>query len=288
MPLSWLTLSLLAFTGFGLQNFLYKVAAMRGQRSHAVTFYFVLISTVVLWILLLASELPLSFSPIVVVLASFDAILFYGTTLTRIEALRYIPVHLAFPLLRVSTLLVALFGVTFFNEPATWQLGLAVILLLVAAYLIACERRDDSAISLNYKLGLLLSALALLTSAGTNVITKFASLHTALLDYMVLANTLIIVLSYTELRIIRGRTLSLPTKDELLVASGLALSNIIGWFAYLYALRIGPLSSTAVISGMGFILPIILAAVIYREKLSKTRILAILCTVACVVLLKSR
>lgn len=282
--MTWLLLSLTAFVGFGLQNFLYKVAASMQLNSRTVTFYFILISTTALWILLLASNTSLHFSSTVIILAVLDALLFYTTTLTRLEALKFIPVHLAFPLMRTSTLLVAICGIIFFDESFSWNLLFAVAFLLLAAYLISAERNEDKAISANYRLGLLLTGIALLTSAGTNIVTKIAADTTTLLDYMTLANSLIIILSFIEIRVVTGATIRLPNRAELVVSFWLAVTNLIAWFAYLYALKIGPLSTTAVIAGMGFILPIVLTTIFYKEHLTHKRILAIACTVVTIIL----
>ena len=283
----WLLLSLAAFVGFGIQNFLYKVAAARNLHSRTVTFYFIVISTAALWLVLIFSSTSFQFSKTVVLLSVLDAIMFYITTLSRMEALKCIPVHLAFPLMRTSTLFVALSGVFFFDENFSIELALAIFLMICAACLISKGRENDRAVSSNYRLGLLLTVIALITSTGTNVVSKLAAEKTILIDYMTLANSLIIVLSYAEMRIISGETLRKPTLPEFYIALGLAITNLLAWFAYLYALKIGPLSATAVIVGMGFIVPIILASVFYREVLTKNRIIAIVCTMLSILLLKA-
>lgn len=285
--MSWFFLTLIAFLFFGVQNFLYKVSAAKGLHSRTVTFYFVLFSTIIVWTVLIVRGIELRVSRIVIGLAVADAIGFYITTVTRLEALRCIPVHLAFPILRFSTVLVAFCGVFFFGEAFSWQLAVALVLVLISAWLISAERKQDRGFSPHYGKGLFLIAVSLVFSAGINVVTKLAAENTQLLDYMAIANTFIIAFSLIEIRMSTGERVRLPNKQEFNIAVALAIANLIAWYSYLLALRSGPLNTTAVIAGMGFIVPIILAIIVYRERLTTKRIWAILCAVLVVGLLKS-
>ncbi len=284
--MAWFVLSIIALSGFGAQNFFYKVSAMRELRSRTVTFYFALFSTIVVWIAFLIQGQPSKFTKAVFIYGVIDAVSFYTTTVCRLEALECIPSHLAFLLLRTSTVLVALVGVWAFGDELSAQLIVGIALMLVAATLIGSERKQDRSVSLNYRRGLLLILVAALASASAHVVSKVAAGNTQLLDYMAVANTIVLVFSILETKLATGDHIGLPTRSELLVATGLCVANLIAWYCYLCALRVGPLSSAALIVSLAFVIPIILSAVFYREHLTPKRIAAVLVMVAVVLTLR--
>ena len=284
--MAWFALSLIALAGFGAQNFLYKISAVRELRTRTVTFYFVLFSTIVVWIaFVLQAEQP-QISGLVLLYGVIDAVSFYTTTLCRIEALKFIPAHLAFPLLRISTLIVAVVGVYVFGDPFSIQLVFGLLLMLLTAVLIGSERKADKATSLNYRLGLLLTVIAAVASASAHIVSKLAADNTQLLDYMATANTIVLLFALLETRVATGVHIGLPNKPELYIAGGLAAANLLAWYCYLLALRAGPLSAAALIVSLAFIIPIVLSAIVYRERLTARRLLAVILTVAIVLLLK--
>ena len=67
----------------------------------------------------------------------------------------------------------------------------------------------------------------------------------------------------------------------------MGLINLAGFYAFLSALSLGPLSIIVSITGMHFVIAVILSVIIYKEKLSARRILGIVLTVASVVFLRS-
>jgi uncharacterized membrane protein len=66
----------------------------------------------------------------------------------------------------------------------------------------------------------------------------------------------------------------------------MGLLNFAGFYAFLSALAIGPLSIIVSIMGLHFIIPIILSTIIYSEKLTPLRILGVLLTTVSVIFLK--
>jgi len=284
--MAWFVLSILALAGFGAQNFLYKISAVRELRTRTVTFYFVLLSTLVVWLAFLLQAQPSKFNRAVFIYGAIDAVSFYATTLCRIEALKFIPSHLVFPLLRISTIIVAVVGVYVFGDAFSVQLALGLLLMLATAVLIGSERKADKAVSPNYRLGLLLTLFAALTSASAHVVSKVAADNTQLLDYMAVANTIVLLFSLIETRVATGLHIGRPTRLEFWLASGLAVFNLLAWYCYLCALRLGPLSSAALIVSLAFVIPIVLSAIVYREHLTPRRILAVIISVAIVLLLK--
>ena len=66
----------------------------------------------------------------------------------------------------------------------------------------------------------------------------------------------------------------------------MGLFNFGGFYSFLKALSTGPLSIIASIMGMHFVVSIILSAVIYKEKITLTRLMGILLTILSIIFLR--
>jgi uncharacterized membrane protein len=66
----------------------------------------------------------------------------------------------------------------------------------------------------------------------------------------------------------------------------MGLLNFVGFYAFLSALTIGPLSIIVSMVGLHFVIPIILCTIVYSEKLTPGRILDVLLTVVSVIFLR--
>ena len=66
----------------------------------------------------------------------------------------------------------------------------------------------------------------------------------------------------------------------------MGLINFVGYYFFLKALALGPLSLVISLTGLHFVIPIVLSVLLYGERLGPARILAILMTVVSIVLLR--
>jgi uncharacterized membrane protein len=75
-------------------------------------------------------------------------------------------------------------------------------------------------------------------------------------------------------------------KDALIIGFFMGVINFAGYYSFLKALSTGPLSIIASITGMHFVIAIILSALIYKEKLTASRILGVSLTIVSIILLR--
>ena len=75
-------------------------------------------------------------------------------------------------------------------------------------------------------------------------------------------------------------------KDALTIGFFMGLINFAGYYSFLKALSTGPLSIIASITGMHFVIAVILSAVIYKEKIAPSRMVGISMTIVSVILLR--
>jgi len=66
----------------------------------------------------------------------------------------------------------------------------------------------------------------------------------------------------------------------------MGLINFAGFYSFLKALSLGPLSIIISITGMHFVIAIILSVLIYKENLTLLRILGILLTIISIIFLR--
>jgi drug/metabolite transporter (DMT)-like permease len=67
----------------------------------------------------------------------------------------------------------------------------------------------------------------------------------------------------------------------------MGLLNLGGFYLFLKALALGPLSIVAVVNGMHFLVPVLLAAIVFKERFNAARLLGLLLALAALWLLKA-
>jgi drug/metabolite transporter (DMT)-like permease len=285
--MNWYLLAIISFLAFGYQNYLYKVVSLRKLPTRVVTFVYVFCSAVISWGMIALNEKSqvLSFSTFL--LAGLDAVFYYATTISRIEALHYIPTYLVFPIARLSTFFIVLYGTIFFGEEFSFRLGISVLLLLICVYLINSDKKQDKLDHPDYSTGILLALLAMVTSMGTNVVSKYAAIDDNYLVYTATANSLIAIITLADLKRRKTKLRLKEIKEVFPISFFIAVINLIGWFAYLYALKSGPLSIVAIISSLAFIVPIVLSVFLRHEKITWKKSLVVGLSALIMVVLKS-
>ena len=137
--MEWFFFTLLAFLGFGLQDFLYKVATSKGCEPSLTTISFLLTVSLLSFFLGLILGLEITQGLIAVALA--NGILFSITTITRLEALKKIPASIVFTIIRMSLIIVVLWALLFAGETITIKSGLGILFSFIAIYLLKGEKK---------------------------------------------------------------------------------------------------------------------------------------------------
>jgi len=94
-------------------------------------------------------------------------------------------------------------------------------------------------------------------------------------------------LSFSLRKKLHGSATGTNNRDALIIGCCMGFVNLAGFYAFLKALAIGPLSIIISIVGMHFVVAIILAALIYREKITTKRIVGIILTIAAIIMMRS-
>jgi drug/metabolite transporter (DMT)-like permease len=282
----YLLFTFIALFAFGIQTFLYKVSAARKCNTAKTTLAFMITVSLLGFAFWIFTKQELGKINFLIIFAIINAIFFLATTVTRINALKYIPTSISYPIIRVSTIFVVAFSLFYFKDNLSYYQLVGIILAVLVVFILYKNDKEDKV--KNFKIGLALTFIAMITSALTTTAQKFASLYVNKLSYITLSYIINIFLVLILNKQIAGKVKNnskKSVKEAWLIGLFIGIFNFIGFFYVLKAYAIGPLSIVAPLHDMNFVIAIILAAIIYKEKLTKRRILGIVLSAISVILL---
>lgn len=284
--MNWYHLAIISFLAVGLQNYLYKIVSLKNLPTRIVTLVFVLCTALLSWSLVIFSENSRLLSTSTILLACLDAVFYYFTIISRIEALHYIPTYLVFPIARLSTFFTVLYGVAFFGEAFTIRLVIAILLLTVSVLLISSDKSQDKIDHPNYSLGIIFALVAMITSIGGGVISKYAAIDANYFVYTGTSNSLIALITLVDLKHKKSKLTLDLIKQVFPISFFIGLINLVGWLSCLYALESGPLSTVSIIIGLAFLVPIVLSVLLGHETITAKKCLVVGLTGMIIVVLK--
>jgi drug/metabolite transporter (DMT)-like permease len=285
---SWYLYSLIALLLMGGQRFLYKVTAEKGCNSALTSALFMGTVTLLSGIAHALGDAPASGFSTLLLLSLINSAAFAGATILHMEALRHLPAAVTFPLNRLNLILVILASVFYFGERLSALQWVGILLGFGVVFILGRDTtKTGSGSRVDYaRSGYLFLGGAILCGAIASLSCKFAALHTGKTDFMALSYLLATGFSLAINWKWKKREEPGNIKASIMIGLAMGVLNFFGFYAFLTAIEQGPLSSIAMIVGMHFVIAIILAALIYREKLTIRRLGGIGLTLVAVWLLK--
>lgn len=284
---TWYVFSLAALVLLGMQRFLYKVSAERNCPTPWTTFSFMATVTVLSALCFLALRESISDPWMLVVTALLNSASFVLGTVTHIEALKHVPAGVVYPILRLNMVVVVLFGVFILGDHVSLQQVLG-ILLAIAVILILTKDADRSQGSKGkVRRGLILVFVSLVCGSAASISSKFAALYASKLGFMALSYFIGTLFSAGLIRKPGKAEAGTERRDAVLIGILMGIINFAGFYAFLSALSAGPLSIVVSITGMYFVMAVILSVIVYKEQLSPRRIFAIALTIVSVLFLRA-
>lgn len=282
---SWQALAVTSTFIYGVMNFLYKVAAEHKCSS----FYIMSFSGLTVSILSLSAIIinKSAFIPLkwILAFAVMNALFFALSSICKIEALKYIPANLTFPVVKLNSIFAVLIAIIIFGErPDIFKISGIILGLLVIAILTAekWEPKDK----LNMQKGFMFSLIAASATALSMTIGKVASQSVPKINYIFISYTMVAIYSYFGSSVIRKKdnTSHELNRETIILGVIIGTLNLAGYFLVLKSLSIGPMSGVQPIFAMSIIIPISLSRLIYKEKFTKLRIFAVILSLASILL----
>ncbi len=284
--MSWYVSALAALVLMGIQRFCYKIAAARKYPTEWVTFSFmasVMLMSGGTYFFQHHHEPDIVFLFIV---ALVNSVCFLVATVSHIEALKYVPANIAYTIIRLNVVVVAVFSIVYFKEHISVFQALGLTAAVGAMILLTTQMSTDMKQTGYQRQGVVFIVLALLGGAVASISSKFAAMQVDKLAFMALSYLMGMIGS---LGITRALSYKKAGKKRIKAAGlGLVMGgfNFAGFYAFLYALEHGPLSLVAAIVGMHFVIAVILSAIIYQEKIKPAGLAGIILTILSIILIR--
>ena len=283
---NWYIFAILSLFLMGTQRFLYKVSAERKCNTAWTTFAFMATVSVMSSVLFIVLKEPLKDGRFLLFLASVNSGAFLVATVTHIESLKHIPAGIAFPIIRLNVVIVVLFSILYFGDHLSIYQGIGIVLAMGVIVILTRELSDKEESHGSIKRGAIFVFMSLVGGAVATISSKFAAMRTNMMAFIAISYIISTLFSFGLRNRLQTEDTKRNQKDAVIIGFMMGVINFGGYYAFLKALSTGPLSIIASITGMHFVIAIILSAFIYKEKLTAWRLAGIALTVLSVVLLR--
>lgn len=279
--------ALLSLALLGIQRFLYKVSAEFRCDTAQVTFAFMGTVTGLAALSFLLQGTPVENRAFLLAVGAVNGLAFFVATTTTLEALKHLPAAVVYPVARLNVLVVVAFSVIYFKDRFTISQAAGILTaVMVITLLTRREASETGGESKDRKKGFVLLAASLLSGAAAAISSKFAAGDTDLFAFMTLSYGIGALLSLFPAGAFRRKGPPGTHRRSLVLGFTMGMFNFAGFFSFLKALQGGPLSLVAPITGLHFVVAIVLSALLFGERLTPVRVAGILLTVAAVFLLQ--
>ena len=192
---NWFSLTVISFFLYGIQRFLYKVSAERNCNTAWTTLSFmgtVALMSTFLWF---SSDEVLKNLPWLLLLSLVNSLTYFTDTVVTIEALRYLPTTVVYPVTRMSAVLVVIFSMIYFRDQLNVYQMIGIILAIGVILTLTRFSEEEKQEYKNLRKGLFLIVLAVLTGSVAAISCKFAALYTNQMAFIALTYTLSMLFS---------------------------------------------------------------------------------------------
>lgn len=284
--MNWYYLSLITLVCQGVKGFLYKVSAEKNCNSALTNFFWVLTVAIISAIFLIITEEKILNIQNLIILAFLGGGAYVVSTITRIEALKHAATSVVFPITRLSSIIIISFSLLYFRDALSVSQSAGIIISVLVAFIVTKQHGSEKSQSKNFTLGILLSLIAALFGAVATIVPKFAVISLGIFGYMFLTYLFQVLFSFIFIK-----KLGKNSNNNILISAKLGILmgfiNMIGFYSFLRALEIGPLSIVFTVQSLSFVVTIVLSVIIYKEKITIRRIIGILFAVIAVILMKN-
>ena len=284
--MNWYTFAILSLILLGTQRFLYKVSAERNCNTVWTTFSFMATVAILSSVLCFVLKVSINNIQFLLFIALVNSAAFLLGTINHIEALKHIPAAITYPLIRLNAVVVVVFFVLFFKDRLSASQILGIILAMAVMLILTRDMEGKQALYGNTRRGFIFVGIALISGSIASISSKFAALHTDKLAFIAASYAMATLFSLTMRNRLQTEPANPSHKDALLIGFAMGIINFAGYYSFLRALSTGPLSIIVSITGMHFMIAIILSVLIYKETLTPLRIVGISLLVVSVFLLR--
>lgn len=270
---NWYVLSIVALVLMGIQRFLYKVSAERACPTAWTTFSFMATVTVLSAFFFLFQKESISDARMLILTAGINSASFVLGTVTHIEALKHVPSSVVYPIIRLNMVVVVLFSILFLDDHVSLYQVLGILLAVAVIVILTRDAEEVKGAFGSVRKGLVLVFVSMVSGSVASISSKFAAVYSNKLGFMALSYFLGSLFSAALIRKPGKEGTPGKLREALLIGLFMGLINFVGFYTFLTALSVGPLSIIVSITGMHFVIAVLLSVIMYHERLTRVRIL---------------
>ncbi|MBP1741892.1 MAG: putative transporter protein, partial [Deltaproteobacteria bacterium] len=236
------------------------------------TFSFMATVTILSAGFFLALKESVSDARMLLLTAGINSASFVLGTITHIEALKYVPSSVVYPIIRLNMVVVVLFSILFLHDRVSLHQVLGILLAIAVIVILTRDAEELKGAMRSVRKGLFLVFVSLVSGSVASISSKFAAVYSNKLGFMALSYFLGTVFSAALIRKSGKEGSGGSRIDAIRIGLLMGLINFMGFYTFLAALSVGPLSIIVSITGMHFVIAVLLSVIVYKEKLSGMRI----------------
>ncbi|MFW5888005.1 MAG: EamA family transporter [Bacteriovoracia bacterium] len=287
---SWFVYAVLATFMYGIQNFLYKVAATKGLSGAQVLNKSALTVSSLSLILILFTQASFVKLEWILLFALLNSGFFAIGVLSKIKSLKFLPSTYAFPITRMNSIVAIALAIIFLNDRPQLYQWIGIIIAIFMAFLIKHDAKDTSENYQTIKTGVLF-AITTVFATGCSVFTgKLAATSVPKLNYIFISYLMVFVYTTLINKFFRKeKRLSFKqvyTTKIIHYGISIGVLNFIGYFLILKAFEVGPLSLTQGVLSTSLLISIALSVIFLKESLNWRKIAIIALALVAVFLIK--
>jgi uncharacterized membrane protein len=283
---NWYVLSIVALVLMGVQRFLYKVSAEKECSTAWTTFSFMATVTVLSAVFFFSFKESVSDPSMLILTAGINSASFVLGTITHIEALKHVPSSVVYPIIRLNMVVVVLFSILFLHDHVSLHQVLGILMAIAVIVILTKDAEEEKGSLGSARKGLFLVFVSLIAGSVASISSKFAAVYSNKLGFMTLSYFLGALFSAALIRRSGKERSGGSRKDAVRIGVLMGLINFAGFYTFLAALSVGPLSIIVSITGMHFVIAVLLSVIVYREELSGMRIIGMALAIASILFLR--
>ena len=274
----WFELAVLSMLAYGLLDFLFKVAEENKLDFSNVLLYYYWTAAFVAFTLFVLFPEPILNFPFLAFIAVGQVSLYLMSNVLKLESLRHLKSVVAYPLFALHGVAAAILAFLFLNESLSGlqSLGIAVS---VIAILLLVEKHHKFKINR----GILLALGAMLFLAASETVVAAVIDNLVILPFIGLSYFFALGPSFMLEKHMHKRG---SKKGTPLIGLVMGVTNIVAFYCLLLALQTGPASIIFPVIALALLASIILSMVIYKETLSKKKMLAVGLALLAIILMR--
>ncbi len=288
--MTWFFYTICTLLIYGFIDFFYKVAANHNCSSSRVLFFASGMVTVLSLIAVLVTGSSFADFRTILLFALLNSSFFASGIIFKVSSLKRAPAGIIFPLTKINSIFLILIAVIFLGERLLLKQWLGISISICMVIYINFNLKDEAEKKIFFpkakqRIGVLFAIFATISTAISMLAGKFASERVPIFSYMLLSYFLVWFNMLWLNRFVTGD----KEKSSHDFRFGLLIGtlNFLGYFCFLQAVGLGPLSLVQGINSNVFIIPIVLSIIFYKEKFDFRKAIILALTVVSIFLIKS-